>query len=140
MNGRRKTWREKMGPGSPHKVTLPKPYCGAPVGGLMLVASPELVDAYARNVPAGETRTAAELRQELAAAHGADISCPTSTGIFTRIVAEAALEALAEGAPTSSVTPFWRIVDPDSDLAGKLSCGREFVRARRAAEAAARGA
>ncbi len=33
------------------------------------------------------------------------------------------------------VAPFWRTIEPESPLAGKLSCGRDWVAARRAAEA-----
>jgi hypothetical protein len=39
-------------------------------------------------------------------------------------------------AGADSVTPFWRAIDPDSELAGKLACGREFVRRMRSAETA----
>lgn len=135
---RRKSWSEKMrggGEGAPHIAVLPKPYCGAPAGGKMFIASPVLVDAYMRTVPRGETRTVEILRRDLAREHGADISCPTSTSIFARIAAEAALEALAAGALAETVAPFWRVIDPESPLAGRLSCGPEGVRRLRAAEA-----
>ncbi len=134
----RKTWVEKMkggGTGAPHVVTLPKPYCGAPAGGKMFIASPVLVDGYMRAVPRGETRTIEGMRRDLAKAHGADVTCPTSTSIFARIAAEAALEAMAAGASAESVAPFWRVVEPESPLAGRLSCGLEVLRRLRAQEA-----
>ena len=103
----------------------------------MLVATPRLVDDYMRSVPSGERRTVAQMRNDLAAAHGADICCPISTSIFARIAAEAALEETAAGAPLSDVTPFWRVIEDDGTVAKKLSCGPDFIQSQRAAEAAA---
>lgn len=80
-------------------------------------------------------RDPADLRAALADEHGADATCPVSTAIFLRIVAEAALERIGEGAPVAEVTPFWRVVAPGSKLAAKLSCGNEFLRLRRQMEA-----
>jgi hypothetical protein len=75
------------------------------------------------------------MRSELAAAHGADISCPISTSIFARIAAEAAIEQTAVGVPLAEVTPFWRVIEDCGPVAQKLSCGPEFIRSQRAAEA-----
>jgi len=52
-----------------------------------------------------------------------------------RISAEAALEELAEGKSLDEVAPFWRVIDPDSKLAIRLTVGPEWVAAQRAAEA-----
>lgn len=101
----------------------------------MLIATPRMVDEYMRAVPRGERRTVAQMRSELAAAHGADISCPISTSIFARIAAEAALEEVSTRAPLSDVTPFWRVIEEDGTVAKKLSCGPRFVESQRAAEA-----
>lgn len=127
---RPRSWREKMkggGPGAPHITILPRPFCGAPAGGKLFIASPVLVDAYMRAVPRGETRSVESMRRDLAVANGADVTCPTSSSIFARIAAEAALEEIADGAPMESVAPFWRVIDPDSPVAGRLSCGRDGV-------------
>jgi hypothetical protein len=75
------------------------------------------------------------MRSELAVAHGADISCPISTSIFARIAAEAALEETTLGVPLPEVTPFWRVIEEDGTVAKKLSCGPDFIRNLRAAEA-----
>ena len=56
---------------------------------------------------------------------------PASTAIFLRIVAEAAWEALQSGAQLQQVTPFWRIVEPGSKLARKLSVDPAFLSERR---------
>ena len=132
-----KTWRQKLDGGRPaHVEILTKPFGGAPEGAKMLVATPRMVDEYMRNVPAGESRSVAQMRTDLARAHGAEISCPISSSIFARIAAEAALEETESGKPLSEVTPFWRVIDEGSPIAKKLSCGVELVRAQRALEAA----
>jgi hypothetical protein len=102
----------------------------------MLVATPRLVDDYIRAIPPGERRDVARMRADLAAAHGADVACPLSTGIFARIAAEAALEEAESGVPLAEISPFWRLIAEDSRIAGKLSCGAEFIRTQRAREAA----
>ena len=132
-----KTWREKMNPGAaPKVVVLPKRFMSVPAGSRMLVATPEIVRDYMIRIPNGQTRTPKDMREELARSFGAEVTCPTSSGIFIRISSEAALEDLKEGKSLTRITPFWRLVDPDSQTAGKLSCGPEFIRERRQAETA----
>ena len=114
---------------------LTKPFGGAPEGAKMLIATPRMVDEYIRAVPPGETRSVAQMRTELARAHGADIACPISTSIFARISAEAALEDVEIGKPLSEVTPFWRVIDEKSPIAKKLSCGVDLLRSQREQEA-----
>jgi hypothetical protein len=70
----------------------------------------------------------------LAASLDAEYACPVTTGIALRVVAERAYLRMQAGA--DSVTPFWRAIDPESALAGKLTCGRVFVLQMRAAETA----
>lgn len=62
-------------------------------------------------------------------------SRPLTTGIFLRIVAEAAWEQLQAGKSRSEVAPFWRVIDPDSKAARKLPCGAEFIVRQRRIEA-----
>lgn len=132
-----KSWREKMkAHPEPEVCPLDKPFAGHPVGARLLVATPGMVKEWIDAIPLGRLRTVAELRDELAARAGADATCPLSTGIYLRIIGEVALEDLAEGLPVEEVTPFWRVVDPKSPLAKKLSCGPEFIEHRRAAESA----
>jgi hypothetical protein len=131
-----KSWEQKLAGGKPaHVEVLNKRFGGAPEGAKMLIATPRIVDDYMRAVRRGERRTVAQMRCELAAAHGADISCPISTSIFARIAAEAAMEETAAGVPLSDVTPFWRVIEEDGTVAKKLSCGPDFIRNQRAAEA-----
>ena len=131
-----KSWQQKLDGGQPaHVELLGKSFGGAPEGARMLVATPRLVDQYMRTIPSGERRTLAQMKSELAAAHGADICCPISTSIFARIAAEAAIEETMAGVPLSEITPFWRVIEEDGTVAKKLSCGSDFIRNQRAAEA-----
>lgn len=132
----RKSWAEKRdGAPAPHVNLLAKAFMGAPAGGRLFIASPRLVQAYMDAIPCGQTRTVPQMREEFARNAGAHVTCPTSTGLFVRIVAEAALDDLRAGAPEAKVTPFWRLVAPESDAAKKLSCGPAFVKRMRVAEA-----
>jgi hypothetical protein len=55
--------------------------------------------------------------------------------MFIRIVAEAALETSSKGGATADMVPFWRVVEADSPMARKISCGPAFIRRMREAEA-----
>ncbi len=125
-----KSWDQKYhGAKPPHVAVLDKPYAGLRPGQRLFIASPALLDASIRAIPSGQAMEVAALRMSLAREHGADATCPTSTAIFLRIVAERALEARDDPAP------FWRVIAPDSPLARKLSCGPDLIRHRRALEA-----
>jgi hypothetical protein len=130
-----KSWRQKLYPGvEPHVSVIDKPMCGFPAGSKLFVATPPVVKRYMEEVPMGQSRTTSQMRQELAKRHGADGTCSLTAGIAVRIAAEAALEDPDDGVPENRITPFWRLVDPESGIAKTLSCGVEFVRVRRLAE------
>jgi hypothetical protein len=125
----RKTWQEKLDNGrDPKVVRLEKNFGGIPAGSEMLVSTPREVDALLRQVPSGQLVTLDEIRNKLAAKHGADGACPMSTAMFLRIACEAAWEQIDQGQDPGQVTPFWRAVPPDSPLAEKLTCGEAFLR------------
>ena len=117
----------------PQVKVLEKSFAGIPAGARMLVVTPRIVDAEVCEIAPGSVMAAATLRQRLAARHGADYACPATTGIALRVVAERSYLRLQAG--VEPVTPFWRALAPESDLAGKLACGREFLRHMRSAEA-----
>jgi hypothetical protein len=126
-----KSWDEKYRSAKPPHVTvLSKPFAGVGAGQALFIASPPLLDARIRAIPPGRTLDPVAMRADLARENGAVATCPTSTAIFLRIVAERALERLAD-----DPTPFWRAIAPTSPLARKLSCGPDFIRHRRALEA-----
>ncbi len=133
-----KTWQEKMQAKPPHTVTLDKAFAGVPAGARLLISCPLELDTFLRErTRPGEFLSIQELRRQLARVHGADAACPVSTSIFLRTVSEAAWEKIEAGAQAPDVTPFWRVVEPDTPLARKLKCGSQWIEQQRAAEAAA---
>lgn len=119
----------------PHTVRLDKDFAGVPAGATLLISSPqELADYLREQLPPGSTRAIQQVRRELAERHGADATCPVSTAIFLRVVAEDAWDQIEAGTPATDVTPFWRVVDPASPLAKKLRAGPTWIAHQRAAE------
>lgn len=118
----------------PKVVELAKAFGGMSEGQMMYVATPQIVADYVRTIPAGQTRSMPELRAELAAANDCDGTCPLSTAIFLRVVAEAALEDLEEGKSPADVIPFWRAVEPDSKVASRLAVDAQWIAQQRAVE------
>lgn len=96
--------------------------------GKMLIPRPLDLDALVRAIPRGHLATVTQLRERLARDHGADFTCPLTTGIFLRIVAEAAEEQRAEGKP--EIAPYWRVVKEDGSLNEKFPGGAEAQAAR----------
>ena len=114
-------WREKMErPQEPKLVPVP-PQMSRFGKGMMLIPTPKLVDAVIRKVPRGKLITVGTIRKKLAAEHGADVTCPLTTGIFIRIAAEASEEARANGAKRT--TPYWRVVRDNGELNPKFPGG-----------------
>src|SRR5664279_2726982 len=118
------SWRAKL-----HKPTLPKlvPISDAMAKrfghGIMLVPTALELDAMIRKIPRGQLSTLAQIRSRLARWHNADLTCPLVTGIFLRIVAEAAEEDRSAG--REEVTPYWRVVRDDGTLNAKFPGGME---------------
>ena len=119
----------------PKIVVLKHDFAGAKCGEKMFVATPGIVDDYVREIPRGEVRVIEDLRHELAQRRQCAITCPMSTSIFIRIVAEAALEDLAAGVSVAEVTPFWRLVEPESKIAKRLPVDSAWIAQQRDAEA-----
>jgi hypothetical protein len=124
---KKKTWAEKLQGVQTHQVKrLDKPVAGMPQNGMMLIATPKIIDDYIKQTQPGQAVTVATMRQDLAHAYHADYTCPLTTGIFLRIVAEAAYEQYRQTQSAQGITPFWRVVQPGSPLAKKLSFGEDF--------------
>lgn len=100
----------------------------------MLIPTPAVVAAYVAEIPPGESRTMPQMREDLAAAHRADFTCPLTAGIFLRIASELAWEQHQNGTPIKKITPFWRVVDLKSPMAKKLACGMNFLLKQRKRE------
>ena len=58
-------------------------------GATMLVATPQIFEDYLRKIKKGESKSLKQIRADLAKRFKAQATCPVTTGIFLRIVAEA---------------------------------------------------
>ncbi len=118
----RKSWQEKLHNQDHSKVVEIPPRMAKRLGtGTMLIPKPLDVDALIRKTRKGMLITVSEIRSRLARDNGVDTTCPLTTGIFVRIVAEAAEEELRNG--KKQVTPYWRVVRDDGRLNEKFPGG-----------------
>jgi len=118
----RKSWQEKLHNQDHSKVIeIPARMSKRFGEGTMLIPKPLDVDALIRKTRKGKLLTVSEIRSRLARDNGADMTCPLTTGIFVRIVAEAAEEELRDG--KKQVTPYWRVIRDDGSLNEKFPGG-----------------
>ena len=128
-----KSWKEKLNIDKSFVVKrLDKNFSDMKVGENMLIATPKIIDDYIKQIPKGININIKTLRNDLALTYNADTTCPVTTGIFLRIVSEAAFEDFLNG--EKNITPFWRVVDHESKTATKLACGINFIKKRRSKE------
>ena len=124
MNSRT-PWRDKLD--RPAKIVAIRPKLQKRFGkGTMLIPSPLDVEAVIRKVPRGKVITSSQLGAKLAHAAGTNCTCPMTTGIFVRIIAEAAAE--------SRITPYWRVVRDDGSFNEKFPGGPSIQAGRLKAE------
>jgi len=109
----------------PHSVN------GAMVDQTMLMPSAEAIIRQILAVPAGETRSLAQLREALAQRYGAEATCPVTTQRMIKVVAA---KSVADHQAGREAVPFWRVVDPDKPNGKRLPGGSEFILARRREE------
>jgi len=122
MSTNRKSWAEKMDNGRLSKVViLEKDWGGMKKGAKCLISNPFEIRDYIRAIPKGQQKTLQEMRDEIAKKYKAEGMCPLTAGIFLRINTEAAIEELNQGKTPEEITPFWRIVTPDSPVAKKTA-------------------
>jgi len=125
------TWTEKLNCSkSPQKKLLEKSVAGMPAGALMYISTPQEIDAYIRQIPRGRGVTVQQMRVDLASRNKADCTCPLTTGIFLRIVAEAAFEKINSGS-RADPTPFWRVIEKNANIVSKLSFDSAFIQQKR---------
>jgi len=118
------SWRAKLHkPMQPRLVLVPEGMAKRLGHGMMLIPTALEVDAMIRKIPRGQVTTLAQIRKRLARWHNADVTCPLVTGIFLRIVAEAAEEDRLAG--RQEITPYWRVVRGDGGLNAKFPGGIE---------------
>jgi hypothetical protein len=133
--GKGKTWAEKVVNSKPHEVKKNENgFADIPAGGIMLIPTAKIIDEYVRQIPKGKEVTLQIMRKDLATEYRAEYTCPVTTGIFLRIVAEAAHEELMKGKPIGKIAPFWRVVDEKSTIGKKVSFGPDFIKTQRTKE------
>ena len=124
----KKTWLDKLNETKEPKIKrIDIDFADIPAGSNMLIATPKIIDNYIQEIGVGKRIDTKTLRKDLALAHNADYTCPVTTGIFLRIVAEANYEKLQQGKNVEEITPFWRVIEPNSVLAKKLTFGQDFL-------------
>jgi alkylated DNA nucleotide flippase Atl1 len=117
----RTSWREKLERPQEAKIVKVPPRMSRFGKGMMLIPTPLLVNELLRKIPKGRLVTVGTIRHKLACDHNADVTCPLTTGIFVRIVAEAAEEDRAQN--KKRITPYWRVVRDDGSLNPKFPGG-----------------
>ncbi|MBM4446065.1 MAG: MGMT family protein [Chloroflexi bacterium] len=120
----RKTWRQKLEEEHPEHgkiVNIPPKMQNRFGTGKMLIPKPLDIDALINKVPKGKLVTVTQIRDKLAEDAHADCSCPMTTGIFLRIVAEVAEEDFKS--EKGKVTPYWRVIKADGSLNEKFPGG-----------------
>lgn len=131
------TWSDKLSsPKVAQKKILDKSVAGMPAGSLMYISTPQEIDQYINSVPYGNSKTIQQMRDDLAKNNQADCTCPLTTGIFLRIVAEAAFERMNQG-DCENVTPFWRVIDLKASIVKKLSFDSSIIQRMRDEESIA---
>ena len=118
----RKSWKEKLHNQDHSKIVeIPARLVKRLGSGTMLIPKPMDVDALIRKARKGKLLTVSEIRSRLARDNKVDMTCPLTTGIFVRIVAEAAEEDRRDG--KKRVTPYWRVIRDDGSLNEKFPGG-----------------
>ncbi len=128
-------WRRRFDKAGPPKtVVLETDFAGIKAGSTLYIGSPGVFANYIARIPSGETRTVERVRNELARRNGAQATCPVTTAIYLKVVAEVAIAELVAGKPRTSVVPFWRVIEPGSRIAARLSCDSAMIGTYRALE------
>jgi len=119
----------------PHHVILEKDFAGIPKGSKLHISCPIEVAQELKNIPTGTTMSIQAFRRRLAEKNNCDATCPVSTSLFLRIVAEHAWEQYSASGSTKDLAPFCRTVDASSPMAKKLSFDSAWIDLQRELEA-----
>ena len=130
----KKTWGEKMTAKPPHQVILEKNFAGIPKGSKLHISCPLEVVAELKTITPGSTISIQAFRQRLADKNKCDATCPLTTSLFLRIVAEHAWEEYCRTGNTRDLPPFWRVVESSSPLARKMSFDSAWIDLQRGLE------
>tara|TARA_B100001250_G_C19690304_1_gene739984 strand:- start:358 stop:768 length:411 start_codon:yes stop_codon:yes gene_type:complete len=124
----KKSWIEKRDLDKKIQVKITKKqFAGVRAGTKLLIPTPIVIDKLVKKISEGSFLYSKQIRERLAQNFNAEATCPLVTGISMRIISEAAFEEYQNHKDINMITPFWRIVEPDSKLAEKLDCGIDFI-------------
>ena len=125
-----KSWKEKFLSKRNFEIkTIQKKVWGQVAGSKMLIPTPIIIHEYINHIELGNLSDIEKMRNDLAIEYGADFTCPLTNGIFLRIVAEYNYENLSK--KDFKICPFWRIIDPNSKIAERLSFDKNFIHCQR---------
>jgi hypothetical protein len=131
----KKTWLDKLSEKKEPKIKrIDFYFADIPANSNMFIATPQIIDNYIKQIPKGKKVTVQTIRKDLAIENRADYTCPVTTGIFLRIVAEANFEKFQQANSLKDITPFWRVVEPNTTLSKKLTFGQDFIISQRQSE------
>ena len=121
-----KSWNEKLIKKHISKIkVIEKKFADIPAGSSMYISTPQEIKSEVDKINPGKTLSQKDLRVKLAKKHKTDYTCPVTTGIYLRIIAEASLEEYRNGKQVTQLTPFWRVIEKDSSLWKKLSFSKD---------------
>lgn len=125
-----KSWEEIFFSKKNYEIkTIQKNFCGHVSGSKMLIPTPLMIQEYINHIELDNISDVETMRKNLAIKYGADFTCPLSTGIFLRIVAEFNYEN--KKLKDFQICPFWRIINPNSKLSNNLTFDKKFLIRRR---------
>ncbi len=131
----KKSWLDKLQEKKEAKVKhIDIKFADIPADSEMYIATPQIIDNYIKQIPEGKKVSVLSMRKDLAIENNAEYTCPVTTGIFLRIVAEANYERYTQTNSLKDISPFWRIIEPNSALVKKLTFGNNFIIEQRKAE------
>ena len=114
----KKTFNEKLHTAGdlPKIIDISEMPCSDKWGNKMLVAEPMAYNNVMIKIPKGKLTTTEDIRAYLAKKAGADVTCWMTAGIFTNIVANAAVER-------GDDLPWWRTLKKGGELNEKYPGG-----------------
>ena len=125
-----KSWKEKFfSKGNFEIKTIQKNFWGHVAGSKMLIPTPLMIQEFINQIESGKVSEIETMRNDLAIENGADFTCPMTTGIFLKIVAEYNFEKLNQ--KRVDICPFWRIIDPNSKFSERLSFDKNLIVSKR---------
>ncbi len=115
---KKKSAREKLKGKEPQIVEVPQKLIGRYGMGMMLIPSPQQIEELITRIPKGKVATVNQIRNYLAHKFQVVTTCPLVTGIFIKLIAQA-----AEEEKLGEKMPWWRVIKSDGSLNPKLPGG-----------------